>query len=240
LAQLTDEAVLGLTQRVSHGRQRVTSARSWAFATAGLAAGFSGLAVIATILTGAPLVVFEVGLAIVPLVAAAVIVRRAPRAVVIEVWGVVRIGLIVGALATLCYDVTRTALSYLDPSPYNPFEAVRHFGLGVTPIGAPAPVVMAAGFVVHFVNGSAFGVIYASAAGRNARTLRSAVIGGVAWGLTLEFIQSILYPGWLHITTVLGEFLLISGLGHLCYGACLGMGVRSLMRRDRSRLGLEA
>jgi NhaP-type Na+/H+ or K+/H+ antiporter len=50
--------------------------------------------------------------------------------------------------------------------------------------------------------------------------------------LTLEFVQSILYPGWLGITTVLREFLVISGLGHIAYGAALGLGVWWLLRRN--------
>ena len=90
-------------------------------------------------------------------------------------------------------------------------------------------MVMAAGLAIHFVNGSSFGVIYAVAAGRRAERLRDALIGGIGWGLTLELIQSILYPGWLRITTVLQEFLVISGLGHLMYGVTLGVGVRWLL-----------
>jgi hypothetical protein len=201
------------------------------FGTVGLAAGFSGLAVLATILTRQSLPLLEALFALVPLTAAAVILRRAPNAVVREVWRYVRAGIIAGALATLLYDVTRTGLSSLDPSPYNPFEAVRRFGLGFVPADASAEATLAAGFVVHFLNGSSFGVIYATFAGRFARSIRAAIVGGIGWGLTLEFVQSILYPGWLQITTVLGEFLVISGLGHLAYGVALGVGVHWLLFR---------
>ena len=209
--------------------------RRWAFATIGLAAGFSGLAVMTTILSGIPLLLAEGVLVLVPLTFVAVVVRRTPTPIVREIWRVARAGLIAGFAATLVYDVTRTTLSIFDPSPYNPFEAVRVFGTGMLPAGAPPALLMVAGYGIHFLNGSSFGVIYAIFGGRHARTLRVALLGGIAWGLTLEFIQSILYPGWLGITTVLGEFLVISGLGHIAYGASLGLGVRWLLRRETAK-----
>ena len=208
--------------------------RRWAFVTIGLAAGFSGLAVVGTILSGIPLLIFEAGLLLGSLTIAVVVIRRAPPAVRRGILVVVRAGLAAGFVATLIYDVVRTTLSYFDPSPYNPFEALRLFGLGIVPPDAPLAVILAAGLAIHLVNGSSFGVIYAVFGGRRAYTLRQALIGGIAWGLTLEFVQSILYPGWLQITTVLNEFLLISGLGHVAYGASLGVGVRWLLARSRS------
>ncbi len=210
--------------------------RRWAFATVGLAAGFSGLAVITTILSGIPLAIAEGALVLVPLTVLIVVLRRAPRPLVREIWRVVRAGLLAGFAATFAYDLVRTTLSTFDPSPYNPFEAIRLFGLGMVGADAPLGVMMAAGFVVHFLNGSSFGVIYAIFGGRHVRTWRVALLAGIAWGLTLEFIQSILYPGWLGMTTVvLREFLVISGLGHVAYGASLGVGVRWLLKRETAR-----
>lgn len=185
--------------------------RRWAFATIGLAAGFSGVAVLLTILTGVALSIAEAALVVIPMIATVMVARRAPRPVVGEVWRVARAGLLGGFAATLVYDVTRTALSLLDPSPYNPFEAIRQLGLGIVPSSASLPFVMAAGLAIHFVNGISFGVIYASFAGRHVQTLRAALVSGLAWGLTLEFIQSIFYPGWLHITTVLKSATLPAG-----------------------------
>lgn len=205
--------------------------RRWAFGTIGLAAGFSGLAVVFSILTGVALSITEAALVVVPLAVIIVIARRVPRHVVREVWWVARAGLLSGFAATLVYDITRAALSILDPSPYNPFEAIRRFGLSMVPSGAGLPIVMAAGLATHFLNGSSFGVIYAIFAGRHVQTRRAAVLSGLGWGLTLEFVQSILYPGWLHITTVLREFLVISGLGHIMYGLALGLGTRWLLQR---------
>jgi hypothetical protein len=168
---------------------------------------------------------------VVPVTVAVVLVRRAPPTLAREIWRVTRAGLIAGFGATIVYDVTRTVLSVFDPSPYNPFEALRRFGVGMVPADAPVAAVMAAGFAIHFLNGSTFGVIYAVFAGRHISTTRVAILSGIAWGLTLEFIQSILYPGWLQITTVLNEFLVISGIGHFAYGASLGLGVRWILAR---------
>jgi hypothetical protein len=187
--------------------------------------------VIVSILSGLRLLLVEVAMAVIPLAAATYVFSRTPKAIVHEILTVVRAGLLAGAAATFVYDLTRTTLSVLDPSPYNPFEAIRRFGSGVLPADAAPAVVLAAGFAIHFLNGSSFGVIYAIFGGRYGTTLRRALINGMAWGLTLEFIQSILYPGWLHITTVLQEFLVISGLGHLMYGVTLGLGVHRLLHR---------
>lgn len=209
--------------------------RRWAFAVAGLGAGYSGLAIVGTILTGAPLVLFEAVLVGVPVATAIVIVRRSPPPVVHAIRRVVVAGLVAGFAATIVYDVTRTLLSYLDPSPYNPFEAIRRFGIGLVTDAAPAALVAAAGLTIHFMNGSTFGVIYAVFGGRHFMSMRAALLGGVAWGLTLELVQSALYPGWLRITTVLQEFLFISSMGHVAYGAALGIGVRRLLSGRQGR-----
>jgi hypothetical protein len=191
--------------------------------------------VIATILTGLPLILLELGLLAVAATAFALVIRRTPPHVVREIMPVLRAGAIAGALATVIYDATRAVLSVLDPSPYNPFEAVRQFGLGILPAGSPVLALLAAGLAVHLVNGGSFGVIYAVVAGRRRLTLRAALATGIVWGLCLEIIQSILYPGWLGITTVLREFLLISSLGHVAYGSSLGLITRQLLAPSSNR-----
>lgn len=206
--------------------------RRWALPSLGLAAGFSGLAVVAAILTGRALASFEAGLAIFPVAAGLVVIRRAPPDVRTESWRVVRAGLLAGLVATVVYDVVRVALAAADPSPYRPFEAIRQFGLGFWPAGSNATLVLATGFLVHFVNGASFGVIYAVFAGRFLSTFLAAAATGLAWGVTLEIVQSILYPGWLNITATLREFLVISALGHVAYGLTLGIGVRRLLQRS--------
>jgi hypothetical protein len=205
--------------------------RSFVFTTVGLAAGFSGLAIILSIVTPAPLIVAEALTVAVAGMSLVVLAIRAPRPVLVEVSRAAAAGIVAGAGATLVYDVVRTALSVFDPSPFDPFEAVRHFGIGILPSSADPGWILAAGFAVHLINGSSFGVIYAMFARGRLGSVRSALASGIAWGIALELIQSILYPGWLRITTVLGEFLVISGVGHLAYGATLGLGVRHLLVR---------
>ena len=204
----------------------------WALPALGLAAGFSGVAVVLHILSGAALYLTEAAMVAIPVGTTTLIARRTPPAVRREVWRVARAGLLAGCAATLLYDAARGVLSLLDPSPYNPFEAIRRFGRGMLPPGASPSAALLTGAAVHLVNGSSFGLIYAVFAGRHVRTARGALGAGLAWGITLEFVQSILYPGWLRITTVLAEFLLISSLGHIVYGLSLGLGVRGLLERS--------
>ena len=72
--------------------------RRWAFGTIGLAAGFSGVAVIMSILSGVALSIAEAVLILVPLAGVVDVARRAPRSVVREVWRVARAGLLAGAV----------------------------------------------------------------------------------------------------------------------------------------------
>jgi hypothetical protein len=209
--------------------------RALAFTTLGFAAGFSGLAVLGYILTPMPLLITQLAALCVAFVGLGVVLRRASPAIVRELWRTARAGIIAGVVATFVYDVARTSLSLLDPSPYNPFEAIRQFGIGIVGIDAGTTTIMGVGWAVHLLNGMSFGVIYAMFARDHLTAMRTAILSGMAWGVALELIQSILYPGWLGISTVLGEFLLISGAGHLIYGATLGFGVRGLlMRRTES------
>lgn len=203
--------------------------RPFAFTVIGFAAGFSGLAVLMEILTPVPLAIAEVTALGVALVGLVIVLRRSSREVVIELGRTFRAGLLAGAVATVVYDATRTGLSLLDPSPYDPFEAVRQFGRAFLAADADPTSVFVAGLAIHLLNGASFGVIYAMFAQGWLHSARTALISGMAWGLALEAIQSILYPGWLGITSVIGEFMVISGAGHLVYGATLGLGVRGLL-----------
>ena len=216
--------------------------RSFALTVVGLAAGFSGLAVLAYVLTPVTLLVAEALSLGIAAVALLVVIRSTPRHVLVEARRLAGAGIFAGAVATLVYDVARTALSLLDPSPYNPFEAIRMFGRGVLPLEADPATILGVGFVIHLLNGTSFGVIFAMFSRGRLHTRRSAVLAGMGWGVALEAVQSILYPGWLGITAVIKEFLLISAAGHLVYGATLGLGVRGLLDRmpDMPRKGLLA
>lgn len=159
--------------------------------------------------------------------------RRAPAAERRSLAARALIGLGVGLVGTVAYDVSRSLLAQLDPSPYNPFEAIRVFGLLLAGTTAPPATVMAAGIGFHLLNGTAFGIAYCFLFGRRG------LLTGVAWGLFLELFQITLYPGWLDIRAY-QEFAMISAAGHLIYGAVLGYGCReALLRVEGKPLALE-
>ena len=142
----------------------------------------------------------------------------------------IRIGGVSGFIATLAYDLSKAALSVLDPSPYNPFEAIRAFGKLLAGPTAGERAIVASGAAFHLLNGTMFGVAYvflftrdgAISGGRGLAT-------GVAWGIFLELFQLTLYPGWLDIRAY-KEFAMISALGHVIYGATLGTIALTLFR----------
>jgi len=136
---------------------------------------------------------------------------------------VVRVGLLSGIVATAVYDASKFALSLLDSSPYNPFEAIRVFGVLLAGNSAAPPLLYAAGTAFHLVNGISFGVVYCVLFGERG------VPGGIAWGLFLEGFQLTLYPGWLDIRAY-REFAQISALSHVAYGATLGLLCRRAWR----------
>jgi hypothetical protein len=131
-----------------------------------------------------------------------------------------------GVLGIVAYDASKAVLSLADPSPYNPFEAIRVFGVLLVGDHAPPIQTWASGAAFHLLNGVMFAIAYAQFLGAfAARSVRLAVVTGMAWGLFLETFQLVLFPGWLSITFV-AEFTTISMAAHLVYGATVGTVVR--------------
>ena len=126
-----------------------------------------------------------------------------------------RIGLLSGIAATITYDVSKYLLSQLDPTPFNPFEALRAFGAALIGREAPEAAIFAVGTAFHALNGTAFGVAFCML------FRQPNILLGIAWGLFLELFQLSLYPGWLSIRFY-DEFVQVSALGHVVYGATLG------------------
>ncbi len=192
----------------------------------------TGAALLAAIFVSISLTIGLVVAMLIWLAAAAFILWRGSPARRSEIRRVVAAGSAAGLAATLAYDSSRWALSHLDPAPYNPFEAIRVFGVLLTsaPFDASGPTVLAVGALYHLLNGTSFGLAYALLiGGRNAGTL-FAVLTGVAWGLALELFQISIYPGWLDIRAY-DEFVRVSFMGHVVYGAVIGLGTRLLLRR---------
>ena len=185
----------------------------------GLSLLFSGVALITYIVSGVSL---RLGLglgALVPLAAFRLVWKRtgtdSRRRLVLQL----KVGFAAGVIATGAYDITRFTLSRLDPTPYNPFEVIRIFGMLLVGASAGPIVVYSAGAAFHILNGLCFGIAYWLLFGRYG------VGAAVVWGAFLEVFQLTLYPGWLNIRFY-REFAQISATSHLVYGAVLGFGCK--------------
>src|SRR6266511_394953 len=137
-------------------------------------------------------------------------------------------GLISGSFATVSYDTTKFALSQWNPSPYNPFEVIRVFGILLVGSATPEAIVYSAGTAFHLVNGISFGIAFCLLFGHHG------IGAGIAWGIFLEVFQLTLYPGWLDIRFY-QEFVQISALGHLVYGAVLGFSCRYFLQETKRK-----
>lgn len=163
---------------------------------------------------------------------------------VVICWGLVRrrggaaeqtrqlvlIGLQAGVLGLIAYDAARWAWVWSTGSPANPFEALPLFGAGLVGTSAPLAVRWIAGWLFHVANGIGFAIAFVLCFRGRAN-----VWWGIAWGVLLEVIVLLLYPVWLQVDA-LREFATVSVLGHVVYGATLGL----VARRRLSSVGLTA
>lgn len=201
-------------------------------AAAALGALFSGAALLLAILAGVDLRLGLTGLAVLATIVFIAALRGSPPERRRGLLALGRIGVAAGLVATAAYDASRYLLSLLDPSPYNPFEAIRAFGVMLVGAGAGAEVTFAAGLAFHALNGTMFGVSFCLFFGRWAvRSAGRALVVGIGWGLFLEAFQLAIYPGWLDINAY-SEFATISAAGHLVYGSVLGLTCRALLLRS--------
>jgi hypothetical protein len=180
----------------------------------GSAALFSGAALIGHILSGVSLRLALTFTAALLILAIFFVARRTRPAERGRLRQLAIAGVIAGIVATAAYDTAKFLLSRSTSAAYNPFEAIRVFGVLLAGSTAPAAVVYASGAAFHLLNGVAFGVAFCLLFRR--RTL----LAGVAWGLFLELFQLALFPGWLDIRSY-AEFAQISVLSHVIYGLVL-------------------
>jgi hypothetical protein len=203
-------------------------------AIAGIASLANGAALLLYILGRVPLpalLAFTWSIAILALATMGALGEPANRARLRRYVGV---GLTAGLVATLAYDVTKSILSQMDPSPFNPFEATRVFGTILVGPDAPPVLISTVGWAFHITNGCSFAIAFGCLFARAGRiSLRRGILTGMGWGLFLETFQLALFPGWLNIK-FLDEFRQISFLSHLVFGATLGILVPAGLRwRDR-------
>ena len=193
---------------------------------------FSGVALLMHILLNVSLPVGLAGTTLLGLVGSAFLWRKLEKfqRLILRVY--ISLGIIAGIVATIVYDITKWGLSLVDPSSFDPFGAVPIFGALIVGQSAPEHWHMAAGIAYHVLNGVTFAVAYCILFGHRG------TVTGVGWGVFLEAFQFTLYPGWLNIDAFYAEFVTISALAHVAYGATLGYVCKRGLRRtlgDRHR-----
>jgi hypothetical protein len=227
----------GLSEAIESGSEAARRRRRWhpAYLVVGLALLSNGAALVLHIVQAVPLPPLLLVLWGGALVAIAVSFVRADPEVRGDLRRTFVIGVVAGLIATIAYDVSKALLSQLDPSPWNPFEATRIFGLILLGDGVDDTVLRLTGWAFHFSNGATFGMSFAFVFGGAAvRSVLLGVLLGAAWGVGLETFQLTLYPGWLGIPAgngALAEFQQVSFLGHLVFGSVLGLLVRRWLIR---------
>lgn len=196
----------------------------------GIGALFSGASLLVHILSGFSLAVVLPLFAGIVVVGAVWVWQRAREQQRQMLARMARVGALSGIMATAAYDVSKYLLSLLDPSPYNPFEALRAFGAALIGANAPVAALFVVGACFHALNGTAFGVAFCLLFRRHN------ALFGIGWGLFLEMFQLTLYPGWLNVKFY-SEFAQISALGHVVYGATLGLLCARALGEGRWRRG---
>jgi hypothetical protein len=177
----------------------------------------SGIALIVSVLTGLPLWLTLGLLGTTAILLVSLRWLQSDEAARQCLWAQLLSGMVAGLAATAAYDASRFLLVYLGRLPLSPFETFGIFGQLIAGDGRPGWLTYGVGTAYHILNGTAFGIGYCFLlGGRNWKW-------GVAWGLGLEAGMLALYPGWLQLDAVLVEFTTMSFVGHLFYGAVLGL-----------------
>ena len=193
----------------------------------GVAALFSGAALVTHIVSGFSLVLALAVTTTILVVAVGVVWVRASPNRRVSVLRRAKQGLVCGILATGAYDLSKFTLSQWDSSPYNPFEALHAFGLLLVGHSASTRLIYAAGSAFHLLNGCSFGVAYCFLFGHRG------IVAGIAWGFFLELFQLTLFPGWLDIRFY-REFVQISVMSHVVYGAVLGLSCQRGLQEPKT------
>lgn len=187
----------------------------WSALLAGAAFMSTGIALVAHVLTGAPLPLVVAAVLVGVAIVGALIYRDEPLAWWTRHKRMLAVGAAAGVVSTAVYDLSRWLLVLAGGLPSSPYAAFPFFGRAIVGPGAPESLVQWVGTGFHFLNGIAFAMAYAVWLGRRSWWW------GILFGLGLEAFMLAIYPGWLDIRAI-GEFTSISVLGHVCYGATLG------------------
>lgn len=128
-----------------------------------------------------------------------------------------------GLVATLAYDGVRWMLRLVGAIHFDPFLSHPVFGMLITGLPETSRTAILVGWLYHFWNGFGFGVMYTLVAGRAAWGY------AILWALFLEFAWLTALPSVLSFK-LNGELIALSVIGHLAYGAVLGLLAQRFIR----------
>jgi hypothetical protein len=175
----------------------------------------TGAGLFVHIISGVSLVLAALAIGLTGLAGALVFLMRVKRSVRRNIRKRVLFGILAGIIATSCYDLFRYLLvTYLDFS-FWPFDIFTIFGQLLLGQDSSPLLITVAGILYHLANGIGFSIAFFLL------FRRPNIFYGLAWALMLESIMVSIYPSWLGLKA-LDEFLSVSILGHVIYGAMLG------------------
>jgi hypothetical protein len=125
------------------------------------------------------------------------------------------VGLWAGLAATVVYDGVRYMVERGHLFGYNGFVPILMFGAWITGHSMQSTAAKIAGWTYHYWNGATFGVMYALMMGRRSWWW------GVGYGIVMECCMLGLFPFFLRVSNR-ADFVAVSMIGHLAYGATLG------------------
>ena len=134
------------------------------------------------------------------------------------------VGIVGGLCGTLIYDGVRYTLYHGGVFNYDGFKAIYLFGHWMTGQDVGSPGAALGGWLYHFWNGLSFGVFYVLAFG-NRR-----FFWGIGYGVVMELAMLGLFPFFLTIDEPV-DFVALSLIGHMFYGAALGAVAERYARR---------
>jgi hypothetical protein len=126
------------------------------------------------------------------------------------------VGLWAGLAATVVYDGVRFIVERGHLFGYNGFVPILMFGSWITGRPTTSAAAKVVGWAYHYWNGATFGVIYTLTLGRKRW------LWGVGYGIVMECCMLGLFPLFLRVTNKI-DFIAVSMIGHLAYGAALGL-----------------
>jgi hypothetical protein len=181
-----------------------------------LTALFSGVALVISIATHASLGVILAFTGVAGGCAAVVTWLRADAGLRPALKTLALTGALAGVAATAGYDTSRLFLVHMGGLKVSPVDTLALFGRSILGGNAAAGSALIVGTAYHYLNGIGFSIGYCYLFGGKDWRF------GVLWALGLEAAMVAIYPGWLDLKAVMGEFAAVSLTGHVVYGAILG------------------